>query len=1085
MRINKQFLPRRLWVAGALSALLLATPGIAQLSTDRNEGLRDNTPRFHALTGARLVIAPGQIIENGTLVIKDGVIVAAGAAATTLVPAGARSWALNGRTVYAGFIDLASNVGVPAALRAPPAPTGATPDTSDGAPGPVLAPARPLAARALSSRNARVHPEQDVASQLDFKADDISRARELGFTTVLATPATGIFRGQSALINMGDSKDAKALTLKPRAATHLAHEINRFGRGIYPNSLMGSIALVRQTLYDARWTRNVIEASAKSATQRERSEANASLDALLPALAGRQPVFYVADDEQAYQRIAKIRDEFGLDVVVQGNGHEYRRARQLKSLGLPVIVPLAFPATPEVENPDVAIDSSVEALQHWEQAPSNLAIINQAGVEFAVTSAGLKDAKKDFWLRLRESVKRGLSVDKALASLTTVPAKLIGEQRRLGALEVGRIANIVVAKGDLFTDDAAVIEIAFVDGQPHATEAWGRFDARGTWEVNSALVTSSGSNIVWNITGTQLKPQLKVNGVACALTLRGAQLVARLPCTAGDAAGANASEVIVAEGRNASLRGTSQIAGGALRAWTATRTAAFVEPLPAVKTPTPTPALRTEYPAGAFGVDIAARPAVLLVKNATVWTSATAGRLARADLLVREGKIAAIGENLPVPAGALVVDAAGKHLTPGIIDAHSHTAIIGNVNEGTSSVTAEVRISDVIDATDINIYRELAGGVTAANVLHGSANTIGGQNQVIKLRWGNDAEALKFAGAMPGIKFALGENVKQANWGDQATTRYPQTRLGVEQILRDAFAAASAYRAALDTWKKSARTEAEPRRDLQLETLVEILDRKRVVHIHSYRADEILMFARLSEELGFTVATFQHVLEGYKVADVMARIGAGGSTFSDWWAYKMEVIDAIPTNGAIMQSAGVVTSFNSDSNELARRLNTEAAKAVKYGGMSETDALKLVTINPAKQLRIDTRTGSLEVGKDADFVVWSGSPLSTFSRAEQTWIDGRRYFDLDSDKRLRAEAASERARLVAKALPVLLQALVSAPNMAEKSADAVDAKPDAPRNSVSEMLQFLQLQRWLHDASKYRTEYWTGAEDHECTEDTK
>ncbi len=1081
MHIVLQLPPRRAWLAAVISVLLLlAAPAEAQISSDRVEGLRDNTPRTHALTGARLVIAPGRVVENGTLVIRDGIIVAAGAATAVPVPAGAREWQLKGRTVYAGFIDLASNVGVPASLRPPPAPP-----VSEAGVAPAAAPASALLvpSRSMVSRNARVHPEQEVALQLELKADDIKQARELGFTSVLSTPAAGVFRGQSALVNMGDGRDAKSLVLAPRAATHIAHEIDRSRSGVYPSSLMGSIALVRQTLFDARWYRSATDIAAKMGTGRERPETNASLEALSSVLAGRQPVFYVAEDEQAYQRIAKVRDEFGLSVVLQGNGREYRRAQQLKALIMPVVVPLTFPVAPEVENPDTALDSSVESLEHWEQAPSNLAMINQAGVEFAVTAAGLKDAKKEFWQRLREAIKRGLPAEKALAGLTTVPAKLIGEQRRLGSLEAGRIANIVISKGDLFADDTAAIEIAFVDGQPFTTDAWGRFDPRGTWAVKNAPSASGGAATVWSITGTLAKPQLRLNGVPCALTVRGSQLVLRFPCAAGDAAGAKATDVVVAEGRGDNLQGTLQSVGGALLPFAATRTAAFVEPVVAKPTVLP-PSLRTQYPAGAFGISPPARPSVLLIKNATVWTSAAAGRLAGADLLVRDGKIAAVGPNLAAPAGAVVIDAAGKHLTPGIIDAHSHTAIIGGVNEGTSSVTAEVRISDVLDATDINIYRELAGGVTAANILHGSANTIGGQNQVIKLRWGADAEALKFEGAIPGIKFALGENVKQANRGDQNVTRYPQTRLGVEQILRDAFAAASAYRSTHEAWKKSARTDAEPRRDLQLETLVEILEKKRVVHIHSYRADEILMFALLSQELGFTVATFQHVLEGYKVADAMAGIGAGGSTFADWWAYKMEVIDAIPYNGALMQSAGVVTSFNSDSDELARRLNADAAKAVKYGGMSETDALKLVTINPAKQLRIDARAGSLEVGKDADFVIWSGNPLSTFSRAEQTWIDGRRYFDLESDRKLREDAGKDRARLLAKALPARLAAL-SLPNPMDKPADSSDAKSDAPGNLASSTLNFLELQRWLHDMSKHRGDYWNGGEHHECTEDAR
>ncbi|MEZ5301422.1 MAG: amidohydrolase family protein [Verrucomicrobiales bacterium] len=316
---------------------------------------------------------------------------------------------------------------------------------------------------------------------------------------------------------------------------------------------------------------------------------------------------------------------------------------------------------------------------------------------------------------------------------------------------------------------------------------------------------------------------------------------------------------------------------------------------------------------------------------------------------------------------------------------------------------------------------------------------MGGQNQVIKLRWGSDAEGLKFEGAKPGVKFALGENVKQSNWGEDATSRYPQTRMGVEEIMRDTFAAAREYEADRDGAKGSG---APFRRDLRLEAAGEILRGDRIVHIHSYRQDEIFMFARLAKELGFTVGTFQHILEGYKVADELAAIGAGGSSFSDWWAYKFEVYDAIPYNGPLMHRAGVVVSFNSDDNELATRLNTEAAKAVKYGGLRDEEALKFVTLNPAKQLRIDARVGSLEPGKDADLVLWSAHPLSSFARAEQTWIDGRRYFSAEEDRQLRESNAQERERLIAKALPERIKALKKKGDQAgEDKDDAGDKKP--------------------------------------------
>jgi imidazolonepropionase-like amidohydrolase len=408
------------------------------------------------------------------------------------------------------------------------------------------------------------------------------------------------------------------------------------------------------------------------------------------------------------------------------------------------------------------------------------------------------------------------------------------------------------------------------------------------------------------------------------------------------------------------------------------------------------------------------QPAHVLVRNATVWTSGPQGILEGADVLVDRGKIVRVGKGLTAPRDAVVVDAQGKHVTPGLIDCHSHAFIVGGVNEGSHNVTAEVRIQDVLDSENVLIYRQLAGGVTAANLLHGSANAIGGQNCVAKLRYGEDPEDLEIEGAKPGIKFALGENPKQANWGESNRSRYPQTRSGVEQLIRERFLAARDYMKAGDDWRAGRRKGLPPRRDLQLDALVEILRGERLVHSHSYRADEILMLIRLAEEFGFTVGTFQHVLEGYKVADEIAAHGAGASTFSDWWAYKFEVYDAIPYNGAVMWDRGVVVTFNSDDDELARRLNLEAAKAVKYGGVPEDEALKFVTVNAARQLAIDGRVGSLEPGKDADFVVWSGHPLSVYSVCEQTWVDGRKYFDRAQDLAGRAARDAEREALIEK-----------------------------------------------------------------------
>ncbi|PYV19732.1 MAG: amidohydrolase [Acidobacteria bacterium] len=412
----------------------------------------------------------------------------------------------------------------------------------------------------------------------------------------------------------------------------------------------------------------------------------------------------------------------------------------------------------------------------------------------------------------------------------------------------------------------------------------------------------------------------------------------------------------------------------------------------------------------------AAEAATTVIKNATILT-VSHGTIPKGSILIREGKIAEVGPNVKAPSGAVVIDAGGQYVMPGIIDCHSHIAVSGGINEGTVAVSAMVGVEDVLNPDDIDIYRDLAGGVTSANILHGSANPIGGRNQVIKLRWGKDAKGLVFDGAMPGIKFALGENPKRSRSPGPGATpaRYPQTRMGVEDVIRDAFIEARTYMARWDDYRKRTaagdRTAIPPRKDLKLETLSEVLRGERLVHAHCYRADEILMLIRVAEEFGFKIATFQHVLEGYKVAKEIAAHGAGASTFSDWWAYKVEAYDAIPYNAAIMTRKGVVVSINSDSAEEARHLNQEAAKCVKYGGLSEQEALQLVTLNAARQLRIDNRVGSIDVGKDADLAVYNGHPLSVYAVVQKVLIDGTVYFDIQKDAESRARLDKERKDL--------------------------------------------------------------------------
>ncbi|MFI5126533.1 MAG: amidohydrolase family protein [Candidatus Acidiferrales bacterium] len=429
---------------------------------------------------------------------------------------------------------------------------------------------------------------------------------------------------------------------------------------------------------------------------------------------------------------------------------------------------------------------------------------------------------------------------------------------------------------------------------------------------------------------------------------------------------------------------------------------------------------------------------VTVIKNATILT-VTHGRIEHGSILVRDGKIAAVGADVQAPADAKVIDGTGLYVMPGIIDCHTHIAVDGDVNEGSISVSSMVNIKDVLNPYDVDIYHELAGGVVIGNVLHGSANPIGGQTIVIKLKYGAPPDELPFPDAIPGIKFALGENVKHSNFSAPGVApRYPETRMGVEETIRDAFTRAKAYQ---KKWADYDRRKAAgeqnlipPRRDLQLEPLVEVLEGKRYIHCHSYVSDEILMLMRVAKEFGFKVRTFQHVLEGYKVADEMAANDIGGSTFSDWWAYKMEAYEATPYNAALMTRRGVIVSVNSDDADEARHLNQEAAKSMKYGGLNENEALRLVTLNPAIQLGIDNHVGSIEVGKDADFAIYNHDPLSVYAVVQKTIIDGKVYFDRQQDIAQRAALEKERKDLLEK----------------EKAAGKPPQKPAAEENKKNE-----------------------------------
>lgn len=1023
--------------------------GVAQESTGPSlarpqEGLRSNPSRLHVLKGATVVVSPSSTIENGVVLVRNGVIESVGLGVD--VPDAARVWNMEGKTIYAGFIESLGNQSVGEEKS----------DDKDRA----------------RHWNARVHPEWRAVDLLEKKKDRFKQLRELGFTAMHAVPGKGIFRGQGAVVNLGEAEN-NGVVLSEDATQNVSFELAGRSEG-YPSSLMGCIALIRQTLGDAQWYRDAHAAYEKSPSGTERPEENAALASLLPVLAKEQPVVFSTRDELDYNRALRIAAEFGLKSHFVGNGTEYRVAELLKESGATVILPLVFPKAPKTDTPARALGVSLEQLQHWEFAPSNPAFLEREKVPFALTTHRLPDAPKVFWKHVRKAVERGLSEEKALEALTVAPARLVGMEDRLGTIEKGKIANFAVFNSSPFQDKKAKLHQVWVDGTCFKMPVEHQTDPTGKWHFAWSKVDGPERA---DIVGEWPNYTLKVKDFELGkIKMSGREMILHPNAEKFGLKAEGAPPRFAAYVGGDRLTGIAQLGEENTFSWTARRFSKEVnlgsKKADAEKgekeeeTPKPVPPLVAKpYPAGAHpGMD-KAPPKSLLVRGATVWTCGPDGVLENADLLIEDGKIVEVGSGLSQNGRAVVIDGTGKHVTPGLIDCHSHTAISRGVNEGTHSVTVEVRIGDSLDPTDINIYRQLAGGLTTANLLHGSANPMGGQNQVIKLRWGTDAEGLKFEGAKPGVKFALGENVKQSNWGAKYNTRYPQTRMGVEQIMRDTFLAAGEY----ETARKKAEEGKQPfRRDLRLEAALEILRGERIVHIHSYRQDEILMFVRLAQEFGFTVGTFQHVLEGYKVADAIAEINAGGSTFSDWWAYKFEVYDAIPYNGSIMHDAGVITSFNSDDSELARRMNTEAAKAVKYGGIPEAEALKFVTLNPAKQLRIDDRVGSLEKGKDADFVIWNNHPLSSYARAEQTWIDGRLYFDLATDLEQRDTVVSERDRL--------LQLAFESTDSSSGKKKGEDKKKDEPG-----FRERLFSEWWRYKEIEYQDIYHSGRSLHMCT----
>jgi imidazolonepropionase-like amidohydrolase len=969
------------------TSFFLTITGFAQ-STFPINGVKDQRNQiYHAFTNVNLVINHHTTIQNGTLLIKDGIVEASGS--KVVIPKGTIIHDLKGKWIYPSLIDLYSNYGMPEVNKEGRGRSG----------GPQMESSK----KGAYYWNEAIKPETNASEIFNTSPKDAEEYRKLGFGLVLTHQLNGIARGTSALVSLADASE-NLNVINGQAAAHYS-----FSKGAstqdYPSSLMGSIALLRQAYLDAQWYKNL------PATKKEY---NISLEEWLKIQ--KLPQIFEVSDKLSALRADKIGDEFGVQYIIKGKGDEYQRIDDIKKTGASFIIPLNFPTVFDVEDPFDARLVSLEDMKNWELAPTNAAKLAQQNINFAFTLADLKE-RNDFWKNIRKAIQNGLSSQAALQALTETPAKMLNMENVTGSLKPGMLANFLITSDSLFADKNIIYE-NWVMGTPYKINDVSLADIRGEYTLNI------GKNLMYKlkVAGEMMQPTAEIiisdslkhkanisrNGDLLALSFN--------PLDKSNPGNIRLSGRI--NFKSAIWDGKGQIQNGTWVEWSAIKKGKSEPKAEKDTIPKLTPAIgNITYPLMAYGWNELPKQKTYIIQNATVWTNEADGILKNTSVLVKNGKIAAIGGGIDT-AGATIIDGTGKHVTPGIIDEHSHIAISKGVNEGTQAVTAEVSIADVVNSDDINIYRQLAGGVTAAQLLHGSANPIGGQSALIKLRWGQTPEKMKIEGADGFIKFALGENVKQANWGDRYVIRFPQTRMGVEQVFYDAFIRAREYdqewRAYQNLKSREKSNTFAPRKDLELEVLAQILNRKRFVTCHSYVQSEINMLMTVADSMKFTINTFTHILEGYKVADKMKAHGAGGSTFSDWWAYKHEVLDAIPQNASILQKMGITTAINSDDAEMGRRLNQEAAKSVKYGGMSQEEALKLVTLNPAKLLHLDKQMGSILVGKDADLVLWSGNPLSIYSKAEKTFVDGIIYFDLERDNLLKEEINAERTRLINK-----------------------------------------------------------------------
>lgn len=974
-------------VATLCLTFLLAAGLNAQQAT-RTEpvtAMRDNGTGYHALVGARVVTAPGRVIENATIVIRNGLIQSVGRNQDP--PAGARVWDLTGRTVYSGFIDAHADLGM-----------DDVPEGGDVGP---------------THWNPQVRAWFSTTANLKDDEERRHAVRSQGFATALVVPKQGIFRGMASVVSLGDA-GVRDRVLRGDLAQSLGFERSGELGGRYPNSAMGVIALMKQTFMDTDWYERAWAAYEESGRAFLPPETSEALAALERAIHGQQPILFETHSEEDYLRGYKLASDFGLTPWFRGSGQEYRIVDVLRGRTDPLIVPVNFPDAPNVDDPEAAMDVSLAELRHWYLAPASPATLADAGIEFAITTDGLSSVD-DFLPNLRTAVARGLSPDVALAALTTTPARWLGIDRTHGTIEQGKVANLVVSEGDLFTEEATVRDV-WVRGVAYGVTRAAQIDPRGTWMISSddpggfeAQVRLEGTlnrlrGYVDVAPGRNVEEGVRVDISSASVVTETGRVEIRFD---GGFLGFRGTALLAGSVSGDNFYGWSSLPNGASPSFRGTRTEPF-EGASAGTVASKVPELDLPFirPAMEYGVtSLPDQPGAVIVRNATVWTMGAQGRLENADLLVRNGRVAQVGTNLNAPGGAVEIDGTGKQVTPGLIDPHIHSGV-SSVNETGATIVPEVQMGDVITHNNIWMYRQLAGGLTTAMIKHGSANPIGGENVIVKMRWGSLPDDLKLDNAPRLVKFALGENPKRCCFEG----RYPDTRMGTQAIIRDHFMAARDYEREWQRWEET-HEGLPPRRDLRMEAILDILNQKLLISSHGYRADGYLALIRLAEEFGFKVQVLQHAVEAYKLAPELAEAGIAAAVWSDWGAFKIEAYDATKYNARILMEAGVTVSLHSDNAQLSSRMNWEAGKLLRTG-LTEEQALSTVTINAAKVLTIDDRVGSLEPGKDADFVIWNGDPLSQFTRAEQTWVDGRQYFSLEKDAALRTQIQSERQQLI-------------------------------------------------------------------------